>query len=339
VHCYSDSGPDVSEQLEVELLAGVMPDAAALGYRVVSVSGGEPLLYEPIESLLAASHAAGLATTVTSNGMLADGRRLARLVEHCDLLAISLDGVPESHERMRASSRAFEAMRANLPGIRASGIPFGFIFTLTFHNVHELDWVARFAADEGAALLQIHPLESVGRAVQELPESLPDGRENAVALLEAARLREVYEGRMQVHLDLATLPALLRCPERVYACRQRLCADSTIAEALAPIVVEASGVVAPMEYGFDRAWCIGSLHDAPLRELLPRWFATRYEAFRELCRSVHASLVGASDDVVNWYQALAEAARQRTPDQVLEIAGATPTPATRGGPLPVLPSP
>jgi MoaA/NifB/PqqE/SkfB family radical SAM enzyme len=323
----------------MELLAGVLPDAASLGYRVASVSGGEPLLYAPLEQLLAACHTAGLATTVTTNGMLADARRMERLAAHCDLLAISLDGVPESHERMRGSRRAFDSMRDNLPGIRASGIPFGFIFTLTYHNVHELDWVARFAAEEGAALLQIHPLESVGRAVQELPESLPDGRENAVALLEAARIRELYADRMQVHLDLATLPALRRSPERVFACTRSLCADSTFAEALAPIVIETSGQVAPMEYGFARPWCMGSIHDAPLGELLPRWFSTHYEAFRALCRSVHSSLVTAPDAVVNWYQALADAAKRQTPSQALASDGMAPPQAAWDRSLPVVQPP
>jgi len=33
----------------------------------------------------------------------------------------------------------------------------GFIFTLTFHNVHELEWVAQFAVEQGAKLLNSIP--------------------------------------------------------------------------------------------------------------------------------------------------------------------------------------
>ena len=64
LHCYSDSGPAVSERLDIDLLRGVVGDAAAIGYKVLSVSGGEPLLYPALGQLLRASHAAGLATTV-----------------------------------------------------------------------------------------------------------------------------------------------------------------------------------------------------------------------------------------------------------------------------------
>ena len=42
----------------------------------------------------------GLRTT-SSNGMLLDDRRLGMLTGHTDVLAISLDGVPESHNRLR----------------------------------------------------------------------------------------------------------------------------------------------------------------------------------------------------------------------------------------------
>ena len=125
-------------------------------------------MYPALGELLRAAHTAGLATTVTTNGMLLDRRRLDILEADCDLVAISLDGVPDSHDFMRNSPRAFDKMCARLQGLRACGIPFGFIFTLTFHNVHELDWVAQFAVAQGASLLQLHPLEPVGRATRTL---------------------------------------------------------------------------------------------------------------------------------------------------------------------------
>jgi len=141
----------VSEQLNIDLLQAAVADAAAIGYKVMSVSGGEPLLYPALGQLLHAAHDAGLVTTVTTNGMLLEQRQLDVLRADCDLVAISLDGIPESHNFMRNSPRAFDEMCARLPALRASGIPFGFIFTLTFHNVHELDWVAEFAVEQGAS--------------------------------------------------------------------------------------------------------------------------------------------------------------------------------------------
>src|ERR1700732_2069259 len=160
LHCYSSSGPEERGELPVALLADALTDAAAEGYTVASFSGGEPLLYRPLRELLDHAHGRGMATTVTSNGML-------------------LDGTPASHDRMRADPRAFATMASRLGRLRDSGIPFGFIFTLTQHNLHELEWVAGFAVEQGARLLQIHPLEAAGRATEELAESFPDAVEGS----------------------------------------------------------------------------------------------------------------------------------------------------------------
>ncbi len=320
LHCYSDSGPAVTEQLAIEVLRGVVADAATIGYRVLSVSGGEPLLYPALGELLRVSHAAGLATTVTTNGMLLDRRQLDVLAADCDLVAISLDGVPESHAFMRDSSRAFDDMYARLEGLRASRIPFGFIVTLTFHNAHELDWVARFAAEQGAALLQLHPLEPVGRAARTLNDSLPDGEEHAAALFEAVRIRELYQGVMDVQIDLATVPALLEHPTRVFVREAALCGDQTVAEVVAPLVVETSGLVSPLQYGFPRAWSWGNIKDRSLPALAASWLSHDYAAFLTLCRFVYEQAVTDEDEpVLNWYQQVHAAAARFSPQQVREV--------------------
>ena len=56
LHCYSESGPSVREALDVELVLGVIRDAAELGFKVLAVSGGEPLMYAPLPRLLRAAH-------------------------------------------------------------------------------------------------------------------------------------------------------------------------------------------------------------------------------------------------------------------------------------------
>jgi hypothetical protein len=84
---------------------------------------------------------------------------------------------------------AFAAMRRRLPLLRASEIPFVFIFTLTRNNLHELTGAARFAIDEGDVSLQVHPLEEVGRAA---------------ALLRGSRLDECFhELRDHVGVEIA----------------------------------------------------------------------------------------------------------------------------------------
>ena len=70
LHCYSDSSPSATAALEWPALECAVRAAASWGYRVLSVSGGEPLLYPRLEQLLDLGHRLGMATSVVTNGLL-----------------------------------------------------------------------------------------------------------------------------------------------------------------------------------------------------------------------------------------------------------------------------
>ncbi len=302
LHCYSLSGPDERDLLSHEVLADALTDASEQGYKVASFSGGEPILYKDLGHLLRHAKSLGLRTTVTSNGMLLEGPRLEMLQGCTDVLAISLDGIPGSHNRMRASHQAFERMQANLEGVRKSGIDFGFIFTLTLYNVNELDWCARFALEQGAKLFQIHPLEEVGRAAEILIGERPDEVESAYAFLEADRIRKEYGDRMFIQLDVFHRDLVQRFPDRFYA---DLGGDrkTCLSECVTPLVIEADGMVVPIEYGFSREFAIGSLLKTRLKDLAPVWIEQRHEAFRQLCRNVYQEACTPSQlPFLNWYE-------------------------------------
>jgi MoaA/NifB/PqqE/SkfB family radical SAM enzyme len=309
-HCYSLSGPAERDLLDAALLRKVVFDAAALGYNVASFSGGEPTLFAGLPAVLEAAHEAGMFTAAVTNGMTLTPRRLDSLYGRLDLLAVSLDGVPESHNRMRGSARAFDAMAACLPALRDTGIPFGFIFTLTQSNLDELEWVAEFAISQGARLLQVHPLEETGRAQEMLPGEEPDEMERAFAWLDVARLREAYAGTLDIQLDLVDAKLLELSPGSVFADMLEHAVDAyPLADLVSPLVVEADGNVSPLLYGFPRALCLGNVLERPLDALAADWKTTQCPAFRALCRRVLEEM-GRSQalPIFNWYRAIADSA-------------------------------
>lgn len=266
-------------------------------------------MYRPLAELLERAHVCGALTTVTTNGMLLTARRVDDLAGRVDLIAISLDGPPDSHNRMRASPYAFAQMESRLEGLRASGIPFGFIFTLTQRNVHELDWVAQFAAEQGARLLQIHPLEEVGRARKLLAGEKPDQLESAYAFIEVARLRAMYDGRLTVQLDLVHGDLLRVDPARAYAAG--FDPDAPLAELVSPLVIETSGLVVPLQYGFAPAFALGNLHDSPLGELATRWRRLTLPAFSSVCKEAFDDATAPTElPLANWYEVVADRADQ-----------------------------
>lgn len=307
-HCYSNSGPGHHDELPVAHWHDLIDDAASAGYNVVGFSGGEPLMFRPLRSLLLRARSLGMVTTVTTNGMLLDARRIAALNGAAGLVAISLDGTPASHDRMRGHPRAFATMERRLPALRASGIPFGFIFTLTQFNLDELIWAAEFALAQGARLLQIHPLEAVGRASEGLEDAVPDGTELSYAVLAVARLKELVGTGLVIQLDVAGREAMASSPDRVFASAEWPSDDRPLGEMLSPLIVEADGTVVPVEYAFGRNWALGNLREARLPLLAERWRHERLADFRALCQGVHRAATRQSEPaVINWYGRLATA--------------------------------
>ena len=309
LHCYSDSSPTATGELEIGVLSRALAAAARLGYTTLAVSGGEPLLYKSLQQLLLTARSHGMSTTVTTNGMLLTSPRVERLTEAVDLLAISLDGTRESHNEMRGSVRAFDAMLHCLETVRSSGIRFGFLFTLTRYNVDQLEAVADFAIAQGASLLQIHPLEVTGRAALTLRGGAPDETEAAYALFEVRRLQATHGSRLRLQLDLVNTVQMAAEPGIVLADDSPVNETTPFADLVSPLVIEADGMVLPLQYGFARHYSLGNIVSAELTELANRWRQDRYPAFHNLARELCGRLASArSPAMLNWYEQISVAA-------------------------------
>ncbi len=114
LHCYSESSPRETDRLSAGDIFRALDGAWRQGYRTASFSGGEPILSRDLGAMLRHAKTLGMRTTVTSNGMLLTSERLATITGHTDVLAISLDGTPASHDRMRDCAGAFDRMAAAL---------------------------------------------------------------------------------------------------------------------------------------------------------------------------------------------------------------------------------
>ena len=154
------------------------------------------------------------------------------------------------------------------------------------------------------------------RSAQELlPGAKPDALEASVAILLVAQIQASVGDRLHVQLDLLNRSQLATHPERVYAKRPAE-AEPEIApdELVSPLVVEADGTVVPLQYKFSRTYALGSLRQAPLRDLLERWRRDSYPAFRRLCQSVFEELTTPTElPMANWYEFITRRAQEPLP--------------------------
>jgi Fe-coproporphyrin III synthase len=306
-HCYTSSGPKVREVLDLGCLTACIDDAVALGYRQLAVSGGEPLLYPALAELLQHARARGMLVTLTSNGVLATADRWSRIAGAIDVLAISIDGRREEHDTIRRCRGAFDRTVANLAVLRESGAQFGFIFTLTQHNVDALEFVVRLAAEHGARSVQVHPLTLHGRALAEMSTARPDALELTAALCECERLGAQLG--VAVHLDALTIEQLADHRARVLPPRPIV----DLVDVAPILVVEADGTVMPLTHELERSFRLGTLADAPLCELAGRWIASgRGEALAELCERTLDELARTpARPTFYWYEEVAMRSRPR----------------------------
>jgi Fe-coproporphyrin III synthase len=300
-HCYTSSGPQAREEINPDLLFACLEDAYLLGYRQLAVSGGEPLMYAALPDLLAQARRLGMLNTITTNGMLMTGLRWETLAPVVDVLAISIDGTQPEHDAIRRRPEAFARTVANFPLVRASGIPFGLIFTLTQHNVDSLEFVVKLAAENGARSVQVHPLTLQGRAATELPHARPDAIELVAALVEASRLGQTMG--VTVHVDTLTGRQLVDYRDHLVPRRP----VQTLVDAAPVLVVQADSSVVPLTYEVSRALKLGALADAPLRSLASDWVASgRADRLALACERTWEEIVGLSSAAaVYWYDEVA----------------------------------
>lgn len=305
-HCYSSSGPNARGFLPTPLLVEAIEDAAALGYNVLSISGGEPLLYPGLLGLCEAAKQHRMTVTLVTNGSLLDRSKVSLLSSYVDGLAISLDGAPERHDAVRRKAGAFATLAGCLPGLRESGIPFGFVYTLTRENLCDLEWAADFAVEQGARLLQVHPVEPQGRARNEVGmRSLP-AEELSTAAVVVDCLRVIHAGRLTVQYDVASRSGYLEALRSVTEPGQ------TTAEIVSPLIIEDDAEVSPLRYGFPRAFTFGNLRNARLAALAATWDRAMRRDFVQLHEAV-GDAVRRDPNGSGWvypYELLAQAAEQ-----------------------------
>ena len=188
-------------------------------------------------------------------------------------------------------------MARRLGALRDTGLAFGFIFTLTLQNLPELEWVARFAMDHGARLLQVHPLELAGRG-RTMTAERPDEEELQWAVLEATRLQALVGPSLTIHVD--ALPAR-RLRRAQVPCR----GSGPFADLVHPLVIESDGTVVPMEHGFDHNWRLGSLYERSLASSIARFRVERLAAFQEeIVLGAAADAAARGIRFVNWHEAV-----------------------------------
>lgn len=167
-HCYTDSfDAGYPDELTTAEALAMVDDVAALGSPVLLISGGEPLRRPDLFDVAAHARSRGMRVVLSTNGTLITEDAAAQIAAvGVSYVGISIDGRPQTHDRFRGMTGAFDASMAAIAHCQAHGLNVGLRYTLTRANIADLEWLFDLMVARDVHRLCVYHLAPTGRGAR-----------------------------------------------------------------------------------------------------------------------------------------------------------------------------
>lgn len=164
-HCYRDAGRLDPEELSPKEGKELLSEIARAGFKIVILSGGEPLLRKDIYELISYAKSLELRPVLGTNGTLFTKEIVKKLKEAGLARAgISLDSVDHKvHDEFRKQAGAWDATVRAMKICKEEGLDFQVHTTVTKRNYKEVIKITDFVSSLGAKAHHIFFLVPTGR--------------------------------------------------------------------------------------------------------------------------------------------------------------------------------
>jgi pyruvate-formate lyase-activating enzyme len=302
LHCYSESDPQHRDALDPARLVEALGVLRAEGYAAISLSGGEPLVYRPLRTVVEQASELGFKVTMISNGLLVT-KRHEPVLSLLAGVAISFDGLAATHNVIRGRPDAFERAGAGLQRLAELGLPVGAAISLTREAIPELPDLADHLVSLGARALQVRPVARAGRARSLAESTFHTAADRARLYLVVLALQQELPEGVRINCDLAPAQGLWQQRD-AYAgllgeCEGLPHGDRPLAELVNPLVITETGALKPIAYDFDARFDVGSLEALSSGDLR----SYKQHGLPDLQALVGGALVGLQDrhELVDWF--------------------------------------
>ena len=179
-HCSSAASTGGSKGFDTIGAKGVVDQLADAGVVDIAYSGGEPLLRNDLETLIAYARQRGLSVGTSTNGYPLTEKRAATLAAAgLNRLQISLDGMPATHDAIRGDG-SFTHAHTAIGRSKKAGLRTHVCFTAMRSNAGDLAEVIQLVVAAGADGFN-------------LSQFVPTGRGGLEQAMDAATSRHVLE--------------------------------------------------------------------------------------------------------------------------------------------------
>ena len=200
VYCYNPAGPSTGRELSTEDWLRVLRQARALGAVQLGLSGGEPLLREDLESIVAEAHALGFYINLITSGVgLSETRMRALKQAGLDHIQLSFQDSTRELNDFLSSTRTFK-MKSRVAGlIRQYDYPMVLNVVLHRLNIDHVAEILEMAEAIGAQYVELANTQYYGWAWLNREQLLPSRAQLKRAEEVTRRFRERIGAKMQIY--------------------------------------------------------------------------------------------------------------------------------------------
>lgn len=278
-HCGSRAGKARPEELDTEQALRLADQLIELGVKEVTLIGGEAYLREDWLRIVERLAKAGLMVSMTTGGR-GITRALAESARSAGLRAasVSLDGLRETHDRLRGVRGSFDSALEAMGHLRAAGLQLYNNTQINRLSLPDLPALLETIIEHGSTAWQIMLTVPMGRAVDE-PE----------VLLQPYELLEVFDGipKLKARADEAGVAVWRGNTLGYFGPHESLLQGWTqtghgasCGAGRSTIGIEADGTIKGCPSLGTRKWGAGNIQDASLVDIWTRSEPIRYTRTR-----------------------------------------------------------
>ncbi len=205
IHCHAASGKPAPDELTTEEGYRLLEEIARVEeFRMLVITGGEPLVRKDIFDLLAYGKKLGFSFVIATNATLITEEVAHRLKEHGVAgVAVSIDSYrSEIHNFIRRNPKALELAVRGIKNARKAGIVVQVNFTAMGYNYDDLEGTIDFADSLDADIMLVYQLIPVGR-----------GSKIRDATLEREKMLNLAETLVRKQRDVKTIVEPVTMPQ------------------------------------------------------------------------------------------------------------------------------
>jgi len=293
--------------LPADLVCRALTEAEFLGVRTVHLTGGEPFLYPDLRGVLAfAAQQRQFQLFVSTNGTRIGPEEVQWMKTARAGAQISIDGPEQYHDRFRGMPGAFAQACRAIRLLVSEDLPVTVVVTITRDNLDCLPWLAEWALRHHVGRISVQPLQALGRG-SAIADSKLSEQQVCTLFARLSDLGHAYANTsLRFSLHYKARGFLLEHPCAAYVCNGAGC-HRLVSKEIKRLIIREDGTVLPEIATLNPRFALGNISDAPLPDLVKKYFADGYVDFQNFCRAIYREVIPASTSpIIPWDELVSE---------------------------------